>query len=289
MSACTRAHLALAGSHCLEAAGIPADEARTEALLLLIYALRLSREELRLRPEREATAEDAARYAALLDRRATREPLAYITGTRAFYGLDFVVTPAVLIPRPETEFLVEAALRHIALLPAPRIADIGTGSGAIAISIAANAPAAHVWAADLSAEALAIAAENATRHGITDRITFVEGDLAAPLASFAPFDALVSNPPYIADADVETLMPEVRDWEPRMALGTHADDLHFYRRLAAEAPRLLAPDGLLAVEVGQGQAEAVADLWRAVSLADVAVINDYAGIGRVVRGITAAR
>ena len=117
----------------------------------------------------------------------------------------------------------------------------------------------------------------------------MEGDLAAPLAAFALFDAIVSNPPYIADADVETLMPEVRDWEPRMALGTHADDLHFYRRLAAEAPRLLAPDGLLAVEVGQGQAEAVADLWRAVSLADVAVINDYAGIGRVVRGITAAR
>ena len=264
----------------LEAAGIPAGEARAEARMLLAEALGVSREELRLRPERRVTAGDAGRFASLIARRARREPLAYITGRRAFYGMEFVVSPAVLIPRPETEFLVETALRQ----GGRRIADVGTGSGAIAVAVAVHAPEARLWASDISPDALAVAERNAARHGVSSHITFVAGNALDPLAPFAPFDVIVSNPPYIAAADVEALLPEVRDWEPRIALGTHHDALFFYRRFAREAPALLAPDGLLAVEVGQGQADAVAELWRGAGLTDVQTVPDYSGIARVVRG-----
>ncbi len=164
------------------------------------------------------------------------------------------------------------------------MADVGTGSGAIAVAVAVNAPRAHVWASDISAEALAVARRNAERHGVSSCITFVQGDALSPLLPFAPFDVIVSNPPYIAAADIEALLPEVRDWEPRIALGTRDDALFFFRHFAREAPALLAPGGLLLVEVGQGQAEAVADLWRDARLRTVEILPDYSGIGRVVRG-----
>jgi release factor glutamine methyltransferase len=270
----------------LVAAGIPGDEARAEARLLLAHALGVSREELRLRPDRALTEQEAARFDDLIARRARRAPLAYLTGAREFYGLAFAVTPAVLIPRPETEFVVEAVLRHIAGSPAPRIADVGTGSGCIAVAVAVHAPGARVWATDISPAALAVAAENAERHGVAGRLRFLEGDLLAPLAAFAPFDAIVSNPPYIGPGEIAALPPEVRDWEPRAALTTGNEDaLLAYRRLADGAPALLSPGGLLAVEVGLGQAEAVADLWRGAGLGEIAVLADYAGIGRVVTGV----
>lgn len=270
----------------LAAAGIPEDEARAEARLLLAHALGVSREELRLRPDRALTEQEAARFDDLIARRERREPLAYLTGSREFYGLPFLVSSAVLIPRPETEFVVEAALRHIAGSPAPRIADVGTGSGCIAVTVAVHAPGARVWAIDLSPAALAVAAGNAARHGVAERLTFLQGDLLVPLAPFAPFDAIVSNPPYIAPGEIAALPPEVRDWEPRAALTTGDEDaLLAYRRIAEDAPALLSPGGLLAVEVGQGQAEAVADLWRGVDLEEIAAIADYAGIARVVTGV----
>jgi protein-(glutamine-N5) methyltransferase, release factor-specific len=282
MSVCALSHLLLAATRRLEAGGIPAGEARREARILLGHALGISHEEMRLRPEREVSGEDAARFESLVARRAAREPLAYLTGTRPFYGLTFEVTPAVLIPRPETEFVVEAALAGLG--PDPKLLDVGTGSGCIAIAVAVNAPAATVYATDLSPEALAIARRNAARNGVAERITFAEGDLLAPVADAGPFDVIASNPPYIAPEEIERLEPEVRDWEPRLALGTHPDALHFYRRLAAEAPPLLVSGGALIAEVGQGQAEAVMALWRAVGLLDVHVIPDLAGIPRVVTG-----
>ncbi len=284
---CSANHLLLAATRRLEAAGIVSDEARVEGRVLLEAATGRTRTDLRLRPEQPVTTDEAARFDALVARREAREPLAYVIGKREFYGLPFFVSPAVLIPRPETEFLVEAVLRHLNGKLGARIADVGTGSGAIAVAVAANAPGdyAHVWAADVSPDALTVAEENARRHDVSDQVTFLLGDALAPLAPFAPFDVIASNPPYIAPNDLKKLQPEVRDWEPRIALGTHPDPLHFYRLFAAQAPRLLAPGGLLAVEVGQGQADAVTALWRgAAGLKNVSVTNDYAQIGRVVTG-----
>jgi release factor glutamine methyltransferase len=217
-------------------------------------------------------------------RRARREPLAYILGTRPFFGLTLRVTPDVLIPRPETEILVEVALAEIARTGARRVVDVGTGSGAIAVAIAAHAPEVRVFATDISPAALAVARENAAVCGVAARITFFEGDLLEPVAALAPFDIIVSNPPYIAPEEVARLEPEVRDYEPHVALGTHPDPLHFHRRLSVEAPPLLAPGGLLAVEIGIGQADAVTRLWRAAGLEEVTVTADLAGVPRVVAG-----
>ncbi len=271
----------------LVAVGLEPGEAQTDARLLAQFSFGLTREQLRMYPDRAVSSEQTAQYDAVIARRENREPLAYLTGTREFYGLPFIVTPNVLIPRPETEFVVEAILQHLESLPSPRrVADVGTGSGAIAVAVAANAPQGkHVFASDLSPNALTVAQQNAQALGVAEKVTFVTGDLLAPLLPFAPFDVIASNPPYIAPDEIAALAPEVRDWEPHMALGENADALHFYRRLAREAPPLLAPGGLLVVEVGQGQDESVADLWRGASLVDVSVTRDYAGIGRVVLGI----
>jgi release factor glutamine methyltransferase len=272
------------GAAMLAAGGIAPDMARIEAQLLLLHAANITSEALHLRPQSALPPSAAEKYRGFVARRAAREPLAYITGERGFYGLTFKVTPDVLIPRPETEFLVEATLQHIGDRKA-RIVDVGTGSGCIAVAIAKNARNADVFATDLSMEALVVAAGNAARNGLAGAIAFYQDDLLNMAARFAPFDGIVSNPPYIAPEEIETLEPEVRDHEPRLALGTHPDVLHFYRRLAAEAPPLLAPGGLLAVEVGQGQADAVMELWRGAKLTDVTAIPDYAGIPRVVTGI----
>lgn len=284
--------LLLAGARHLEEAGIDPADARAEASSLLAHALGTQREALRLHPDRFVTEPEAADYTQIVRRRMAREPLAYILGTREFYGLTFAVTPAVLIPRPETEFLVEAALRHIAerasrdtgRAAAARVADIGTGSGCIAVAVAVHAPQATIWASDISPEALEVARQNAARHAVAHRVAFLPGDALAPLVPFAPFDLIVSNPPYIAAPEVETLMPEVRDWEPREALGIHSDALQFYRRYARDAPSLLAPGGLLAVEVGAGQAGRVADLWREAGLDRITITRDYSGVERIVAG-----
>jgi release factor glutamine methyltransferase len=225
-----------------------------------------------------------AAFDALLTRRENREPLAYILGEREFYGRSFVVSPAVLIPRPETEFLVDTIVPVRTQDRAPRLADIGTGSGIIAVSLAIRMPGALVFATDISSEALMVAQENARRHDAAGRIVFAEGDLLEPLRLQGPFDAIVSNPPYIAPGEIETLEIEVRRFEPRIALGIHADPLHFYRRLAAESPPLLARGGMLAVEAGQGQAEDIIALWREGGLIDISTVRDYAGIERVVIG-----
>ena len=201
-----------------------------------------------------------ARFERMVGRRTAREPLAYIVGHREFYSLEFVVRPGVLIPRPETETVVEAALGFLRERPAAKVLDIGTGSGAIAIAMAANAPEAQIVAIDISKVSLEVAGENARRHGCAGRIAFVEADYAALDARalpFASFDLIVSNPPYITEAELPALAPEVRDFEPRLALDGGVDGMEFYRKIAAGLARWLAPEGEVILEVGAGQAEAV--------------------------------
>jgi release factor glutamine methyltransferase len=268
----------------LSGAGIPPDEARREARLLAANAAEMSPAETYARPEANLSCKARATLDAAAARRARREPLAYILGTRPFFGLTLRVTPDVLIPRPETELLVEAALAEIARTGAQRVVDAGTGSGAIAVAIAAHAPQMRLLATDIFPAALVVARENAAACGVADRVAFFEGDLLEPVAALAPFDIIVSNPPYIAPEEIARLEPEVRDYEPPVALGTHPDPLHFHRRLSLEATPLLTPGGLLAVEIGLGQADAVRGLWRAAGLEEVMVTADLAGIPRVVAG-----
>ena len=268
-----------------------APTARQDAELLLLHTLSLPRTTIYAYPGRLLNAREEAAFAAAVARRLKREPVQYITGVQEFYGLALTVTPAVLIPRPETELLVEAALNRLpeARLPQARlpresplhIADVGTGSGAIAIAIASRLPQVCVTALDLSAAALAIARQNAARHDVADRINFLKSDLFSAIPAGArPFDAILANPPYIPDLHRASLHPQVRDFEPAAALFAGASGLSIYERLIPEARRHLAPAGLLAMEIGAGQRDALTRLlrsWHAVQFLD-----DLQGIPRVV-------
>jgi release factor glutamine methyltransferase len=226
------------------------------------------------------------KFEALLARRERREPIGYILGRKEFYSLDFEVTPAVLIPRPETEFAVGAVLECVERKANARVLDIGTGSGAIAIAIAVNAPRAQITAVDISADALAVASRNARRHRVEDRVTLRRGDCFDVLdggALLGTFDVIVSNPPYLDDAEIAALEPDVRGYEPLVAMSAGSGGLEILRRIAAGAPAHLAGDGELIVEVAAGQATAVANLVEEAGLHVVSVINDLAGHPRVVR------
>jgi release factor glutamine methyltransferase len=250
----------------------------------------MSREEFLLR-EREPLAESKLRaYAVLLARRAAREPLAYITGEKEFWSLAFSVTPAVLIPRPETELLVELALEHARhQRRTMRIVDIGTGSGAVAIALAKHLHTATVWATDVSPAAITVAEVNAARHGVKGRVRFFEADLFPPEAEADRFDVIVSNPPYVASAELSILAPEVREWEPRPALDGGADGLDCYRRIIAAAAAHLAEGGAVFLEIGSDQAAAVNGLFsRAGGYRPASVWRDYAGLDRVIAAEKAA-
>lgn len=268
-------------------------DARRDAELLLLHDAEITRAQLLANPERELTPQQHSLYQQSIARRLRHEPVQYITGQQEFYGLTLRVTPAVLIPRPETELLVESVLSHFkSRAPKPlRIADIGTGSGAIAIALAAHLPHAEVTATDVSPEALQIAASNASAHNVADRIQFLQADLLAiPISQpsepksvqsnpFQHFDAIVSNPPYVSEADAPDLHPQVRDHEPSTALFAGPTGLDIYRRLIPQAHAALEPGGLLALEFGHGQREALADLlanWR-----DLRFFDDLQHIPRV--------
>jgi len=307
-----------------------ADAAR-DAALLLRHALAITRAQQLAHPARPLTPAEVSAYEALIARRLRSEPIQYITGEQEFYGLALAVTPAVLIPRPETEHLVESVLTELANSRSPqqdchsnenghserseesphflrsaknprsgekiRILDIGTGSGAIAIALAHHLPQAHVTAVDLSLAALEVAATNAARHGLSDRIRFVQSNLLAALAadSDAPpfdapesptsglnslkFDAIVSNPPYVPDSDRASLHPQVRDHEPSTALFAGPDGLDIYRRLIPQARAALASGGLLALEIGQGQRDSIAALLN--DWTEVRFVDDLQRIPRV--------
>lgn len=217
---------------------------------------------------------------ALVERRRAGEPIQYITGEQEFYGLPFRVTPDVLIPRPETEHLVEKALALAAELPNLRILDVGTGSGAIAIALAHNMPHAQITAVDISTAALKIAHENAERNAVSGRIRFLQSDLLYTVAG-EQFDIIVSNPPYVPTADRESLSVEVRDHEPRQALFAGEDGLDVYRRLIPEAFLALGPAGFLLLETGYGQSQAVAGLLSDAGFESIEFVPDLQGIPRV--------
>jgi release factor glutamine methyltransferase len=264
---------------CLILADVGIDTARLDAEVLLAHACGVSRAALIAGLNVDADA--AGEFRRLIARRATRAPLAYIIGRKEFFSLDFEVTPAVLIPRPETETLAAAALEFLAARRDPRVLDIGTGSGAIAIAIAANAPAAKIIATDISEEALQVARRNAIRHRCADRIDFIAADLFPDSAS--RFDLIVSNPPYVAEADLETLQPEIRLYEPRVALAFGVDGLDLFRRIATASRSRLNPDGAVMVEIGAGQATEVEALFRRAGFSNIDAIRDLARIDRVIR------
>lgn len=254
-----------------------ATEARLDAELLVAHALDLTRLQLFLDLERPVAGAEVARARELLVRRGKREPVAYITGSREFYGLEFEVDPNVLIPRPETELLIDLARERVSA--GARIADVGTGSGCIAITLARWIENARVHAVDLSAAALGVARRNAERLGA--RVEFIEGDGPRALASAAPFDALISNPPYIARAESAKLEPEVRDWEPELALFLPDGDAeHWLRRTLDEGCPLLAESGVLLVELGFQQAESALRLALERGL-HARTHRDLAGLERV--------
>jgi release factor glutamine methyltransferase len=262
----------------LAEAGI--DEAPFEAEVIVREAMRLPRERLFTSMEAALLPEAETRFHAVLSRRCEREPLAYITGRREFFGLDLAITPDVLVPRPETEHVVEEVLRLVAAIRAPLVIDVGTGSGAIALAVSHSRPDATVVATDLSRGALALARRNAVLLGLEKRITFAHGDLLSTVRARA--HVVAANLPYIPTREIAGLEPEIRDFEPLGALDGGDDGLTLIRRLVAEAPSRLAQDGALVLEVAAGQAATVMDLQVGSPFAAVSVRKDLAGIERVV-------
>ncbi|GIP35534.1 peptide chain release factor N(5)-glutamine methyltransferase [Paenibacillus sp. J2TS4] len=266
----------------LKEQGVSEAAACTE--LLLQHVLGWDRTKLLLSWPESFPVERLAEWREMITRKAAGEPVQYIIGEQDFYGLSYAVTPAVLIPRPETELLVEAIVRLGSLRwpgQSPLVADIGTGSGAIAITIAVQCPQWRVWATDLSQAALEVAIKNGRRH-VGERIEFLSGDLLAPIVERqAEVDILVSNPPYIPSADMPRLQKEVGQYEPHTALHGGEDGMNYYRRLLSEMDQLPSRPAIAGFEVGQGQAEAVEEmLKRQGKWAYTEIIYDLAGIGR---------
>lgn len=274
------------GKHALGAAGVA--EAALDARLLLEYICRTDRNELIVHADRGRSGMEEQFYRTVIEKRAERVPLQHIVGGQEFMGLWFRVNEHTLIPRQDTEILVEEAMRHLG--DGMRILDLCTGSGCILLSLLKYSNECEGVGIDLSGEALMVARENAEQLGI--KATFLEGDLFAPLAEFTSdrttdrlFDMIVSNPPYIETAVIGTLMPEVREHEPFMALDGGEDGLRFYRKIIAEAPAHMRKGAHLLFEIGCGQGEAVASLMRAAGFGQVGIYKDYAGLDRVVSGV----
>ena len=261
------------------------EDARLEAEVLLAYALHMDRFHLYVNFERVLNTDDLAAYKELIKKRVAHYPSAYIVGQKAFMNLYFNVTKDVLIPRPETEILVQTVMDNLKLIndESIRIADIGTGSGAIAISLIKSFRGAVVVdAVDISEAAIEVAKQNADKHQVSDKINFYVGDLLEPIAD-KKFTAIVSNPPYIPDKVIDTLQPEVAKYEPRLALSGGADGLDFYRRLVKDAPDLITDPGFLALEIGINQSKAVTKMIEDDGrLNSIEVIKDLAGIDRII-------
>lgn len=261
-------------------AGPHPERARLDAETLLLHHLGKNRAWLMTHDDEEFAGCRAIGYAALLERRERGEPIQYITGECEFYGLPFRVTPDVLIPRPETEHLVEAAIERARAFERPRIVDIGAGSGAIAVALAHALPHAQVTTVDLSPKALAIAQENAVRNGVAERMRFLQSDLLDAVRE-EQFEMVVSNPPYVPEADRRSLALEVREHEPGTALFAGEDGLAIYRRLTPQAFSVLAPGGWIALEIGYGQRDVVSSLLSEAGFVDVDAMADLQGIPRV--------
>jgi release factor glutamine methyltransferase len=265
--------------------GVP--NARFDAEVLLRHALGRDRAWLLAHIQDGLADEHLGIFERAIKRRALREPLQYITGRQEFWGLDFLVTPDVLIPRPETELIMETALGSVSDRNKPiTVVDLCTGSGCIAVSLAKELPSARIFATDTSAKALEVARENARGHGVSGGIRFLEGDLFGPLEELDiedQVDIIVSNPPYVPSGDRRTLQPEVRDYEPAAALFAGADGMDIHRRIIEKAQRFLRGNGFLIMEMGLGQAEKLGQMVRDSGGYDSPrVLKDLAGIERVI-------
>ena len=263
-----------------ESDSIPAARSRADAILLLRHVLGIPHAEMYAYRERPLTALQTEAFNAQIQERLRGMPVQYITGEQEFFGLPFHVTPDVLIPRPETEHLVEAVIARLKDLPGARIADVGTGSGAIAVALAYGLPRAEVTALDISPAALAVAAENGKHNGVAARIRFLQSDLLGAVAD-EHFDAIVSNPPYVADSERRSLPVEVREYEPGQALFAGATGLEMYRRLIPDARPLLISGGWLMMEIGHDQRDAVRALLNDADWQSVEFLPDLQGIPRV--------
>jgi release factor glutamine methyltransferase len=265
-------------THFLARKGV--DSPRLQAELLLAHLLALPRMQLYLNFERDLSEKEAGGFRELIKRRGQREPLQQIIGSTSFCGLEILVNRAVLVPRPETEVLAEHGWQFLGAPSAPgpqppTALDFGTGSGCIAVAIAANAPRAEISALDLSADALALASENASRNGVARRISFVQGDGFSGLPPGKQFTLIAANLPYIPTGEIAKLQPEVRDYEPRQALDGGQDGLAFYRRFAAEALPFLRPGGKAMLEFGDGQAESLRQILQSQNWIVERIIEDY--------------
>ena len=261
-----------------------AEDPRLDAEVLLAKALDCDRVRLFMQYDSEVGSADRAAFKTLIRKRAEGEPVAYLVGKKEFFSISLTVNPAVLIPRPDSEYVVVECLAALEGSTAPRVADIGTGSGNLALAIAHVRTDAKVDAVDLSPEALAVARSNADRLGLADRVRFFEGDLLAPIAGEGPFDAIVSNPPYIPTDLIPTLEPGVRDFEPHRALDGGPDGLEIVRRIVDGAPPLLKPGGHLILEIGSDQEGPVRTFVDASSLFELLpTVRDGAGHPRVIK------
>jgi release factor glutamine methyltransferase len=256
------------------------DRDRQDAQALLLHTLGRDKAWLMAHAEDDISADEAGRYRELIERRYLGEPMQYILGEAEFYGLRFRVTPDVLIPRPETEHLVERVLELAEQFQTPRIVDVGTGSGCIAVALAAHLKGGDLTAIDISASALDLARQNAELNGALQRIRFLEDDLLAPVAG-QRFEIVVSNPPYVSEVDRASLSVEVRDHEPALALFAGKDGLDIYRRLIPAAFAALAPGGFVALEIGYGQMEGVSKLLSVTGFREIEFIPDLQDIPRV--------
>jgi release factor glutamine methyltransferase len=269
---------------------------RMNAEVLLMFILGADRAYLYAHPERELTPEEATRYDDALAQRATGMPSQYITGHQEFWGLDFVVSPAVLIPRPETEHLVEAVLELAGGVQRPKLVDVGTGSGCVALALAHELPDAEVYAVDLSAEALEISRANAVRLQLEKRVQFLRCDVLEPVSrgedcrqsggpgfsEFRDFDFVVSNPPYVAFSEADKVQKSVQEFEPRMAVFAGLNGTDVIVPLIKQAHRTLKPNGWLALEIGYSMRDEVVSLLSPTMWDDIRVVPDLQGIPRVV-------
>ena len=267
-------------------------EAKIDAEYLLSHILKCKRQELYLNPDTQLTNQEINTFKGFIQKRSKREPLQYIIGEEEFRGLVFKVTRDVLIPRPETELLVEEAVSLISNLqtPAPKqptIIDLCTGSGCIAVSIAKEIEECRVYATDISEKALAIAKENAKRHSVENRISFLQGSFLEPLKGKGlegKIDIMLSNPPYVSKKDMKKLQPEIKEYEPPLALYGGEDGLDSYRTIIPEALTYLKNGGYLILEIGYGQAEGVKELFgKNLAYGEIEIIKDLSGIERVVK------
>jgi release factor glutamine methyltransferase len=261
--------------------GVESPRLQTE--LLLAHLLKMPRMKLYLNFERTLTPVETDALRKFVKRRGLREPLQHITGSTSFCGLEIAVNRHVLIPRPETEILAELGWQFLAIFNAqpPTVLDFGTGSGCIAIALAVNCPAAKIVATDISADALVLAMQSAARNNVAEKIQFLQSENFAALPGDTHFDLIVSNPPYIPSAEITTLQPEVRDFDPRGALDGGTDGLDFYRLFAAKVKSLLKPDGKIMLEFGDGQAEAIRKIFENEMWVVEAVKDDYSQRARI--------